>query len=312
MGPCAFRRATGQELMGHPLYQCGDTGESVTEQPVTLPSEPGDVVAFEPRSCDRCQGVADGAGFVQQGFVESGEGLDDELRRRWRTEPATVKELPTVTLACIDCVKPQLAAMALDVSRRGLRFARVVLFSHTQPDVLPDIEWRPVPKLDKDGYNRFCLGDLYREIGTKHVLTIQTDGFVLRPELWDDSWLAYDYIGAPWPEHKRHAARSRVGNSGCCLRSLWLLGWTSGLRGDVDRLRWDGRLLDDAATCHVLYDALIERGCKFAPPEVAARFAVEERTEFAAGINHCFGFHSQKHSPARLLIAELDAWKGRV
>ena len=39
-------------------------------------------------------------------------------------------------------------------------------------------------------------------IQTSHCLLIQSDGFVLFPDKWDDSWLDYDYIGAPWPISK--------------------------------------------------------------------------------------------------------------
>lgn len=313
--PCEYREATGQSLLGRRLYHCRWTDESVTSQPLTLPGQPGDVMNFEPKSCARCQGQADATGVFTQGCQPSGEVLADDLRRRWASEPESLRDIPDVTLACIDCVNPQLAAMALDVSSRGLQFARVVLFSNEPVDVLPpDIEWFPTRRLDKDGYNRFCLSELYRHIHTSHVLTIQADGFVLRPERWDDSWLACDYCGPVWPWHKRHAVLSRVGNSGICLRSKRLLQETAKAMqaSGPDDYKWDGAILDDVVTCYYLYQRLIDAGLVFAPVQDAIRFAVEERTEFVEGLQWCFGFHNQHHAPARQLVAELPAWMERT
>jgi hypothetical protein len=278
-----------------------------------LPGRPDDPLAFEPKCCARCQGWADPAGFFYQGYDGDSARFADELLQRWRTEPSAVRDVPDVTLVCVDCVNPQLAAMALDVSRRGLQFSEALLLSHGKPPIMPPgIGWHPIPLLDKDDYNRFCLADLWRYVHTSHCLTIQTDGFVLRPELWDNAWLAYDYIGAPWPAHKRHAIKSRVGNSGCCLRSKRLLSSTPQWAAIFDSFRWDGALYDDVATCLGMRSALVAVGMQFAPPAVAARFAVEEVTEFATGLQHCFGFHNRRHFPVNLLAGELEAWEQRT
>ena len=36
-------------------------------------------------------------------------------------------------------------------------------------------------------------------INSEHVLVIQDDGHIVNPDIWDDNFLDYDYIGAPWP-----------------------------------------------------------------------------------------------------------------
>jgi hypothetical protein len=156
-----------------------------------------------------------------------------------------------VTLAAIDCVNPQLAAFALDLSRRGCPWEKVVLFSHVCPEILPaGITWREIPRLTFEGYQRFCLRELAAYVVTPHVLTIQTDGWLLRPELFNAKWLDFDYIGAPWRE-AYFTGRSRVGNSGCCLRSFRLLAATRELATESAMASRSGFrvLLDDLLTC---------------------------------------------------------------
>jgi hypothetical protein len=223
----------------------------------------------------------------------------------------TSKDLPTVTLACIDCVDPALAAIALDLSRRGLRFARVVLLSHERPIILPaGIEFVRIGRLDLNGYNRFCLRDLHRYVTTSHILTIQTDGYVLRPDRWDPSWLETDYIGAPWHAKAAHAARCTVGNSGFCLRSLRLLKATAELfTPDVEAecLRRSTRLYDDITTCLDLYPALTNMGMRFAPERVASRFSFELPTQAGGKITECFGYHGAKHDQTSWLKSQYQS-----
>lgn len=217
--------------------------------------------------------------------------------------------LPSVTLATVNCVDPALGAEALSLSTRGLAFGRVLLLSHVRPNPLPDgIDFAQLPNpLDLEGYNLFCLRDLFRYVDqSEHVLTIQTDGFVLHPEQWDPHWLAWDYIGAPWKRRAAHARFTRVGNSGFCLRSRKLLEATAELFGrkaeELARVRWK-RILDDIVTCSDLYQELVKRGLRFAPPEVAVRFAFEAKTGLGGRLETAFGFHGTAHPPAVLLRA---------
>ena len=73
-------------------------------------------------------------------------------------------------------------------------------------------------------YNYYVIYHLHEHVDTSHCLLVQPDGFVLFPDKWDDEWLKYDYIGAPWAYVEdayidpfgRHW---RVGNGGFSLRS---------------------------------------------------------------------------------------------
>ncbi len=224
-----------------------------------------------------------------------------------------VAEGRDVTLLCADCVHPQLAAFALDFSRRGCDFDRVVLLSHQCPDVLPDgIQFQPISRLaSKDAYNLFAIQELHRYVSTPYVLTVQTDGFLLRPERFSRDFLQFDFNGAPWPANKPYAARSRVGNSGCCLRSVELLEWTSKLATDRRLERHQahyGQIFDDLFAGWEVFDDLMGVGMCFAPVEVAAEFSVELPTEYGSGLGSCVGYHGAFHYPTTWLRENLGRW----
>jgi hypothetical protein len=213
----------------------------------------------------------------------------------------------------VDCNNPTLAACALDYSRRTCEFDRVVLFSDEPPDVMPEgIDYVRIPELSFKGYQRFMLRDLWRYTFTSHVLSIETDGWILKPERWNPDWLRYDYIGAPWPA-TQYASKSRVGNSGCCLRSRKLLIKTAEL-ATPERLRkrLNFNLLVDTFTCHDIYDDLRKAGIKFAPPEAAADFAFEQPTEFSDDDSEAFGYHGKNAMATAGLKKEMLSWKDRV
>jgi len=218
-----------------------------------------------------------------------------------------------VTLACVDCNHPTLAACALDYSRRSCEFEAVILFSDEPPDVLPDgVEFVRVPQLSFRGYQEFMLRELWKCTFTDHVLTIETDGWILKPERWDADWLKWDYIGAPWPK-TQYAEKSRVGNSGCCLRSRKLLMETARLlTQERMRRRLNFNLLVDTFTCYDLHDELTAAGCRFAPPEVAAAFSFEQPTEFSQDWTETFGYHGKTHPPTEALQREMPGWIERT
>jgi len=273
----------------------------------------GDV---EQRTCLVCQSSEWPAESGRHDRPTTSGILTSELSRRARSWPEESADASGVTLCCVDCVNPDLAAFALDVSRRGARFDRVILVSDERPSQLPGgIEFVRIPQsLDKDGYNLFMLRHLHSLfISTSHVLTIQSDGFLLRPETFDRDWLEYDYVGAPWPPERWHADKSLVGNSGCCIRSRKLLMLTAELATDeLIASTTRGDIYDDVVTCHVLHDELVKRDCRFAPPDIAADFSVELSTRHGQFIGKTCGYHGRRHAPTHWLERELSAWKART
>lgn len=153
--------------------------------------------------------------------------------------------------------------------------------------------WVPIPPMDKHGYNWFCLYHLARYVGTdhSHTLTVQSDSGVRDSSMWDDRFLDYDYIGAPWPAGWAGQLPT-VGNSGFCLRSVALLRETASITPEYPI--WNGgRLsypLDDVLTCINWRQRLEERGMSFAPLDVAGRFSEELPTPYNNG-GKTFGYH---------------------
>jgi len=216
------------------------------------------------------------------------------------TDAPSRRELSQVTLVAIDgTMHPAATEASLARAASELTFAKVLFFAPTRPNTVPSLyergEWIEIPPKSLKAYNQFCLAELYRYIPTTHCLTVQSDSYIATPGAWDDAWLQYDYIGAPWrPGHS--GTEYRVGNSGFCLRSRQLLEATASLPNDS--YVWRGKVKsscrDDVITC-VMYRPQLERlGLRFAPVDVAARFAFENPTPEAPTLDGQFGVHEYR------------------
>lgn len=127
-------------------------------------------------------------------------------------------------------------------------------------------------------YSRFLLDRLADHVDTDHVLMVQWDGFVLDAGQWDDRFLDFDYIGAPWPQF---SDGHQVGNGGFSLRSKRLLRACQDSRfrfahpEDIAIGRLNRRFLE------------LDHGCQFADVDTAGRFSYER----AEPPHPTFGFH---------------------
>jgi len=146
-------------------------------------------------------------------------------------------------------------------------------------------------------YDFFVLSQLPNYITTSHYLIVQTDGFILNPSAWDDEWLKYHYIGAPWGHHPLHywpphqpvGPKTSVGNGGFCLRSR-LLGMTAqGIFNQLSRqpgFATEHWYPEDCFISRDIRPALEDKGFIFAPETVAKAFSCENETYVDQ-----FGFH---------------------
>jgi Protein of unknown function (DUF5672) len=97
--------------------------------------------------------------------------------------------------------------------------------------LLPDSMTPRFGEFDRDAYNALLKSPpLWRSLlPAEEVLTVQDDGFLLRPGLEERFCGRYGYTGAPWracPENedlKRLANPGQVGNGGLSLRSVPLM-----------------------------------------------------------------------------------------
>ena len=128
------------------------------------------------------------------------------------------------------------------------------------------------------------LGRFADYFDTSHALICTHDGFISNPHLWQDSWLEYDMIGAPWPAFWN--VGHRVGNTGFTLQSQKFLQ----MAAKAEAL-WKGEA-GDVFLCRTMEQGFRDNGIKYAPVSVAAAFSwehyIEENT---AGPDRSFGFH---------------------
>ena len=195
-------------------------------------------------------------------------------------------KLSQITLLAIDCCDPGQALRALKYSSRNIRFANVMLFTSHQIECsgIEVVGIEPIQNLEE--YSRFCIEKLFGHIQSEYLLIIHSDGFVINPHLWREEFLEYDYIGAPWPPDAPWCTKNRVGNGGFSLRSRKFMEIAAGLRQSFRH--------EDILLTNICYDDFIAAGCKFAPVEVAMRFALEAKIpECVYSLDNCFGFHGK-------------------
>ena len=166
---------------------------------------------------------------------------------------------------------------------RQAEFAECLLLSPHAPELPAPIRHVRIPDIASVAqYSEFMVKRLGPHFSADHALIVQWDGFVTDAGRWDPRFLAYDYIGAPWPDQPM-----AVGNGGFSLRSRRL----------VDALQQ----MDTPETHpedHVIcgrYRAELERrfGICFAPLDVARRFSWEavEPAQPTFGLHGFFNFH---------------------
>ena len=190
-----------------------------------------------------------------------------------------MRNLPNVTLLCVETRDPELAHWAIDQCLSRTQFAKVVLITNLERvnKQRSDIEYVQAPNIRTTrDYSDLLLTGLDQYVKGSHVLVIQWDSFVIHPELWTDDFLSYDYIGPVWPHHPQNP----VGNGGFSLRSVKLLE-------AIKKPGFFKKHPEDYCIC-VDNKAFLEQECgiRIAPANVAEQFAVERSPWHQA-----FGFH---------------------
>lgn len=179
-------------------------------------------------------------------------------------------DLPNVTLLGVDSNKDRLD-IAKSVCTKWLRFGRVVTLNP--------------PITSKEEYSSFIISEAYKYIDTSHVLIFQHDGFVNDWKAWDNDWLQYDYIGAPW----WYNDGMDVGNGGFSLRSKRLMEILATDTGIISKHP------EDHVICRVYRKYLETKyNIKFAPLEVAEKFAFEGYRQPTKFLKDQFGVHGPK------------------
>lgn len=209
------------------------------------------------------------------------------------TEKISIPEVTVIAIDCTDRIKD--TVRVLKKTKEQIDFGEIILLANRKPRNLPEfITYKRIKKIeDINQYNRFMFLELHKYFDASHCLTVQDHAYILHPELWDDEWLQYDYIGAPWLYQQDSYITTtgehvRVGNGGFSLRSKKLcelpvnLGWE--LRQDRGFYNEDGNI------CVYWRYEMLEQGIKYAPIEVASKFSYENLMQENYRVMP-FGFH---------------------
>jgi hypothetical protein len=220
-----------------------------------------------------------------------------------------------VTLMMVDGGNdPEQTARTINHCADMLPWGAVVMLSCRMPRVRlnPKVEFSIIPHLDYPlGVETLRgSGGLVRYVvRTSHALFMQNDGYIIHPELWQDSWLGYDLIAPPWltgncwPEH----VNRRVGSGGLQLKSAKFMNavanvWRRGYAMDAVMCA------SDIWECRCIRGILEkDYGIVFAPVMEAVKFGVEAVGDEWAGWtdDKSFGFHDCKcpgANPGRTMV----------
>jgi len=191
--------------------------------------------------------------------------------------------LDQVTLFCVDNRTPDLSIWAMQQCLHHTHFKEAILVTDTTkllnvPDNIRIIQAPPIHSIED--YSMYLQSDLSCHIQGTHMLVMQWDSFIVKPHLWQDHFLEYDYIGAPWPHHPE----TPVGNGGFSLRSKKLF---TALQ--------DPQIIkshpEDQSICIFNKDILENKlGIRIAPVEVARPFSFEREFSEAFGFHGFFNF----------------------
>lgn len=137
------------------------------------------------------------------------------------------------------------------------------------------------------------INQVPEEVKRDRVLAVHWDGFIVRPDLWNNDFLMYDWIGAPWRKENIFNLKWRVGSGGFCLFSkqmaaLWKI------------LLFDREINHDWQIGALMRDHFEAMGMHFPTLLVASQFAKEcdlEDLDIPEGSS--FGFHGFQYAKER-------------
>ena len=237
-----------------------------------------------------------------------------------------MNQLNNITIVSIchnDKFKSTIQAMDYSMSQIGFVKSLIITEDKLEPayrrmlshKLYPNINVKTINKtIDLREYNRMCIEDLHSYIDTEYCLLIQWDGFVIDANRWQDKFLEYDYVGAPWNVPK--GARNNIGNGGFSLRSKKFLEVSSQLRYDPDNCEWlhpSQKLAlpiapEDWYMCYSNYKHFSNENINFPDTKTAYKFSVEHSSSlqpfnpFDVKTYKSFGFHGEFNEAAMEIL----------
>ena len=204
-----------------------------------------------------------------------------------------------------------------DLEKTDLNLFQQVIDKHNIEVYDMSVDLNSNLKDDDSNRSGFCesfIQQVNRYITGDFCLNVQHDSTIIDPEKWDDDFLKYDYIGAPWPMNIIQASDmvagriqdipNVVGNGGFSLR-------TRAFVEESAKLGWEHKN-EDLNICVFNYDKMTSAGIKFAPPELAVKFSIEHPTVYknfnrnALFTYDSFGFHGEFNTGGMRFIEDYN------
>lgn len=210
--------------------------------------------------------------------------------------------LNNITLISIDGTGSNTTKLKniFNICSKNINFVNRVLITADKTCILDDIKVSHIDKMSYQEYNKFCILELTKFVETEYILLIQNDGFISTPDLWDNAFLNYDYIGAPW-EHEdvpnpfpwtSNGTKNMVGCGGFSLRSKKLLNLCSKYDSIFVENQIKAGMNEDIFICVYARPQLEAQGCKFPDVKIANKFS-KGSIPFKPGVTDTsFGFHN--------------------
>lgn len=199
-------------------------------------------------------------------------------------------QLKDTTLICVDCRDLSRTVPVMQRCEALVDFGAIKLLTHLSTDYPNKVE---CPHISTHVmYSIFMLKELHKYIDTKYMLVVQSDGFIINPDSWDDAWKQYDYIGPLFNQW------DIVGNGGFSFRSKALMEFMSKLLPPWDITENDANRLQEKMSCYedgaisMNYKELINiNSFRTAPLDIAGKFAQGGNKNDEYYYPHPFGFH---------------------
>lgn len=205
-------------------------------------------------------------------------------------EMATMLQLPDVTLVAADSGQEALTRVALEDCTNRAVFGDHIILGDQPHEIEPGGGYHHQHVISTcaslQEWSELIWYVAPRYVQTSHMLVVQWDSWIINPEAWDPTWIAYDYIGAPWHWHPEG---SNVGNGGFSLRSKRLMIYLAQNRKTLPL-----GMPEDDVICRRYRPHLEEAGFKFADHHTAGRFSME-RSKWTLDVP--FGFHGMYNWP---------------
>ena len=188
-------------------------------------------------------------------------------------------------LIALDQVRFKKSVLITDSSKTDLSLFEDTINKHSIE--VCDMHVELNDNMQDDDKNRIGFCESFVQQTNKYILddfclNVQHDSTIIDIGCWDDRYLTYDYIGAPWPMHIVQASDmvagriekipNVVGNGGFSLRTRKFVEESA-------KLGWNHKN-EDLNICVFNYDNMVSKGVSFAPPELAGKFSVEHPTEY--------------------------------